>query len=136
MRPRSVPPLEPPQILFRVVREPWQPSKREPGNPGVIIQIKPYRFIKIILVNSVSGNLDVLDHFLERAYNMTGQRRVRLGYEHEIHTLLLNGMSVILLDECFDGRRHGRLAQQLQLLSTQEFAYQSLHSEFRNLLGE
>lgn len=98
--------------------------------------MQPYRFIKIILVNGVSGDLDILDHFLERGCDMTIQMHVRLDHGHMKYRLLLNGMSVILFDKGFDGQRHSRLAQQLQLLSTQEFTHQGLHSEFGNLFGK
>lgn len=68
--------------------------------------MQPYRFIKIILVNGVSGDLDILDHFLERGCDMTRQMHVRLDHEHAEYTLLLNGMGVILFDKCFDGQGH------------------------------
>lgn len=46
-------------------------------------EVKLYRFIQIVLLNGVSGNLDILDHFLERVCNMT-----REGYLCETSSLM------------------------------------------------
>lgn len=125
----------PPQIPFRVVHGPLQPSGGKESRSSN--EIRPYRFVELLLVNRVSGDLNVLDHFFERVRDVArgNSRKARLLTNQKLKSLL-NRVAVVLLHKGFDGGGHGYLAQQLQLLSTQEFTHQGLYSEFRNPFSE